>query len=184
MSNQTPLKILAAQAKFRLDRQVAARLAALEKTHQLGMARIGDLSASDLRSVWESLQKKALDALRKAQTIDDVAEINEPTKSAIRAAAADSRASLKHSLREISREAHEIATPEIRRFVLSARQHVEELSAAERALAESFNLPPLDGPVTLALRAEIDRLASSLDREWLGQIVRPASLVESFSPLN
>jgi hypothetical protein len=183
MSNQTPLKTLAAQAKFRLDKKVAERLAALDKTHQLAMQRLGDLSASDLRGVWESLQAKALDALRKAQTIDDVAEISEPTKSAIRAAAADSRASLKHSLRELSKEAVEIATPEIRRFVLSARQHVEELSAAERALAESFNLPPLDGPVTLALRAEIDRLASSLDRPWLGQIVRPGSLVEAFTTL-
>ena len=184
MSNQTPLKILGAQAKFRLDKKVAERLAALDKTHQLAMQRLGDLSASDLRGVWESLQAKALAALKRAQNVDDVAEIAEPSKEAVRAAAADARASLKHSLRELSKEAFEIAMPEIRRFVLAARQHVEELSAAERALAESFNLPPLDGPVTLALRAEIDRLASSLDREWLGQIVRPASLVESFSPLN
>lgn len=178
-----PLQLLATQAKFRLDKKVAERLAALEKTHQLAMTRIGDLSASDLRGVWESLQKKALDALRKAQTIDDVAEISEPTKSAIRAAAADSRASLKHSLRELSKEAFEIAMPEIRRFVLSARQHVEELSSAERQLAESFALPPTDGPIIVALRAEIDRLASSLDRPWLGQIIRPASLIENFATL-
>ena len=112
MSDQTALRAIAGQLRFKLDKKNAERLADLDRTFQLGMQRIGDLNASDLRNVWAGLQLKALDALKRAETVDQVAEIHEPSKQAIRAAAADARASLKHSLREVSREANDLATPD------------------------------------------------------------------------
>jgi hypothetical protein len=183
MSNQTPLLALAGQIKFKLDRKVAERLGQLDKTHQLAMQRIGDLSANDLRNVWESLQKKALDALKRAETIDDVSEINEPSKAAIRAAAADGRASLKHSLRELSKEAVEIAMPEVRRFVLAALNHVKGLEDNERELCASFGITFMPSPLIVALKDEVARVQSGTERPWLGQIIRPASLIETFATL-
>jgi hypothetical protein len=183
MSNQTPLLALAGQIKFKLDRKAAERLSQLDKTHQLGMQRIGDLNNSDLRNVWTSLQQKALDALKRAETVDQVAEIHEPSKQAIRAAAADSRASLKHSLRELSREAVEIAMPEVRRFVVAALNHVKGLEDNERELCASFGIAHQPSPLIAALREQVARLQSNTERPWLGQIVRPGSLVEAFTTL-
>lgn len=183
MSNQTPLLALAGQIKFKLDRKAAERLSQLDKTHQLGMQRIGDLNNSDLRNVWTSLQQKALDALKRAETVDQVAEIHEPSKQAIRAAAADSRASLKHSLRELSREAVELALPEVKRFALAATDHIDQLESNERGLTASFGIPYQQSALVIALREQVARLQSNTERPWLGQIVRPGSLVEAFATL-
>ena len=183
MSNQPPLRALANQIKFKLDRKIAERLSQLDKSHQLAMQRIGDLNSADLRSVWTSLQKRAVDALKRAQTIDDVEQIAEPSKEAVRTAAADARSSLKHSLRELSREAHEIAGPEIRRFVLAARQHLTDLEDAQIELARSYSIEAQANPVIITLKAEIDRLAGSAERAWTGSIVRPAAFTENFSPI-
>lgn len=181
--NTTPLKAIAGQIRFKLDKKVAERLAELDRIHQLGMARLGDLSTADLKNVWTQLQRRALDALKKAKTVDDVSEINEPGKEAVRAAAAGARASLKHSLREISREAVEIALPEVRRFALAAQAHVAELEDRERELAASFSITHQASPWIVALKDEIARLQSNTERPWLGQIVRPGSLVEAFTTL-
>jgi hypothetical protein len=181
---QLPLAALSAQIKFKIAKPVETKLRELEKTYQLGTERLSELNRTDLRRIFESSQAKAYAALKAAPDADAVAAIAEPTRADIHSAAASQKSILKTGLRELSREAFELAAPEIRRFVLAARQHVEDLSAAERALAESFALPPIDGPVTLALRAEIDRLAEIAERVWVGQIIRPASLVENFAPLN
>jgi len=182
--NQTPLQAVAGQTKFKLDRKIAERLSLLDKTHQLAMQRIGDLNSADLRSVWTSLQKRAVDALKRAQTIDDVEQIAEPSKEAVRNAAADARSSLKHSLREISREAAEIAMPEVRRFVLAALNHVRGLEDNERELCASFGITFMPSPLIVALKDEVARLQSGTERPWVGQIIRPASLVENFAPLS
>jgi hypothetical protein len=182
--NQTPLQAIANQTKFKLDRQVAARLAALDKTHQLGMARIGDLNASDLRNVWTSLQQKALDALKRAETVDQVAEIHEPSKGTIRAAAADARASLKHSLREVSREANDLAMPEAQRFVSAATEHVDRMIQSEAELSAAFGIPHRSSPLIESLKHEIQNLASLSSRPWNGGINRPADFVKTFAPID
>lgn len=179
----TPLQALAGQIRFKLDKKVADRLAALDKAHQLAMQRIGDLNSADIRSVWTQLQKKALDALKKSETITDVEQIAEPSKEAVRKAAADARASLKHSLREISKEAHEIAGPEARRFVLSATDHVAGLAANEKEISTSFGIVFRESPLVLALREEVARLEAVAGKPWHGGIQRPADFVAAFSPL-
>jgi len=184
MSNQTPLRALSARVKFKIDRRIADKLAELDRAHQLGMQRLGDLASTDLRGVWENLQRRATDALRKAENVDQVAEIAEPTRQTIERTAADQRASLKNSLRVISKEAHEIAGPEIRRFVLAARQHLTDLEDAQIELARSYSIEAQANPVIMTLKAEIDRLAGSADRAWTGSIVRPASLTENFCPIS
>lgn len=183
MSNQAPLMALAGQTKFKLDRKVAERLAALDKTHQLGMARMGDLNSADIRSVWTSLQAKALAALKRAQNVDDVEQIGEPSKQAIQAAAADARASLKHSLREVSREANDIALPEVKRFVQAATDHIDQLESNEREITVSFGITYQQSALVLALKELVANLKSRSEREWPGMIVRPASMVEAFSPI-
>ena len=179
-----PLQLLAAQAKFRLDKKVAERLAELDRIHQLGMARLGDLTTSDLRGVWEALQRKAVDSLKRAKTVDDLAESCEPSKQAVQSAAADARRSLKNSLREISREAYELAVPEVKRFAVAALNHVNGLEDNERELCASFGIPFAPSPLIVALKNEVARVQSGTERPFLGQIFRPASLIESFSPLN
>lgn len=180
----TPLQALAGQIRFKLDKKNAERLAELDRTFQLGMQRVGDLNTNDLRNVWTGLQRKALDALKRAETVDQVAEVHEPSKSALQAAAADARSSLKNSLRSISREAHELATPEARRFVLAATEHVDRMIQGEAELSAAFGIPHRSSPLIESLKAEIQNLASIANRDFNGGIIRPASLVESFSPLN
>ena len=182
--NTTPLTALAGQLRFKLDKKNAERLAELDRTFQLGMTRIGDLNNSDLRNVWTGLQQKALDALRRAETVDQVAEIHEPSKQAIRAAAADARASLKNSLRSISQEAHELATPEARRFVLAATEHVDRMLQSEAELSAAFGIPHRSSPLIESLKHEIQNLAILSSRPWNGGLQRPADFVSSFSPLS
>ena len=179
-----PLQLLATQAKFRLDKKVAERLAELDRTFQLGMQRVGDLNSADLKGIWTQLQKKALDALKKAENISDVEEIAEPSKEAVRGAAAEARAGLKHSLREISREAHELATPEARRFVLAATEHVDRMIQSEAELSGAFGIPHRSSPLIESLKHEIENLASLSSRPWNGGIQRPADFVKTFAPLN
>ena len=180
----SPLTALAGQLRFKIDKKNAERLAELDRTFQLGMERIGDLNNSDLRNVWTGLQQKALDALRRAETVDQVAEIHEPSKQAIRAAAADARASLKNSLRSISQEAHELATPEARRFVLAATEHVDRMIQGEAELSAAFGIPHRSSPLIESLKHEIENLASLSSRPWNGGIQRPADFVKTFAPLN
>jgi hypothetical protein len=184
MSNQTPLQLLAGQIRFKLDKKNAERLAELDRTFQLGMARIGDLNNSDLRNVWTSLQQKALDALKRAETVDQVAEIHEPSKQAIRAAAADARASLKNSLREISREANDLAMPEAQRFVIAATEHVDRMIQSEAELSAAFGIPHRSSPLIESLKHEIQNLASLSSRPWNGGINRPADFVKTFAPID
>ena len=179
----TPLQALAGQIRFKLDKKVGDRLAALDRAHQLAMQRIGDLNSADIRGIWTQLQKKALDALRKAETITDVEQIAEPSKEAVRGAAAEARNSLKHSLREVSREAHELAMPEARRFTLAAMDHVAGLAAAEREIATSFGIAFRESPLVLALQEEIARLEATANKPWHGGIQRPADFVSSFAPI-
>jgi hypothetical protein len=180
---QLPLQHLANRIKFKLATPVATKLRELERTYQLGTDRLSELNRTDLRRIFEASQAKALAALKAAPDADAVAAIVEPTRGDVLAAASSQKTTLKNGLRELSREAFELAAPEVRRYVVAAREHVEELAAAERALAEAFALPPIDGPVIAALRAEIDRLAEIAERPWVGQIIRPASLTETFAPI-
>lgn len=179
----TPLQALAGQIRFKLDRKTAERLAALDKAHQLAMQRIGDLNSTDIKAVWTQLQKRALDALKKSQNISDVEQIAEPSKEAVRGAAAEARAGLKHSLRELSREARELAMPEARRFTLAAMDHVAGLAAAEKEIATSFGIAFRESPLVLALREEIARLEAIANKPWHGGIQRPADFVASFAPI-
>lgn len=183
MSDQTALRAIAGQLRFKLDKKNAERLAELDRTFQLGMQRIGDLNASDLRNVWTGLQQKALDALKRAETVDQVAEIHEPSKQAIRAAAADARASLKNSLREVSREANDLATPEARRFVLAATEHVDRMIQSEAELSAAFGFVHSSSPLIESLKHEIQNLAILSSRPWNGGIQRPADFVKTFAPI-
>lgn len=184
MSNQTPLQALAGQIRFKLDKKNAERLAELDRTFQLGMQRVGDLNTNDLRNVWTGLQQKALDALKRAETVDQVAEVHEPSKSALRAAAADARASLKNSLRSISQEAHELATPEAKRFVLAATEHVDRMIGSEAELSAAFEIAYKSSPLIESLKHEIENLASLSSRPWNGGIQRPADFVKTFAPID
>ena len=179
----TPLQALAGQIRFKLDRKTAERLAALDKAHQLAMQRIGDLNSADIRGIWTQLQRKALDALKKAENISEVEQVSEPSKEAVRGAAAEARNSLKHSLREISREAHELAMPEVRRFILAGMDHVSALAANEKEIANSFSIAHRESPLVLALREEIARLEAIANKPWHGGIQRPANFVSSFAPI-
>ena len=183
MSNQTPLTALAGQLRFKLDKKNAERLAELDRTFQLGMQRVGDLNTNDLRNVWTGLQQKALDALKRAETVDQVAEVHEPSKSALRAAAADARASLKNSLRSISQEAHELATPEAKRFVLAATEHVDRMLQSEAELSAAFGIPHRSSPLIESLKHEIQNLAILSSSPWNGGINRPADFVKTFAPI-
>ncbi len=147
------------------------------------MQRLGDLASTDLRNVWENLQRRATDALKKAENVDQVAEIGEPTRQTIERTAADQRASLKNSLRVISKEAHELAGPEIRRFILAAREHLVDIEDQQVELCNAYGLPVQPSAVAGALRVELDRLAERTERAWVGSIIRPASLTETFAPL-
>ena len=180
----TPLKALAVQIRFKLDKKNAERLAELDRSFQLGMQRVGDLNTSDLRNVWNGLQQKALDALKRAETVDQVAEIHEPSKLALQTAAADARSSLKNSLRSISRETHEIAIPEVRRFVLAATEHVDRMILSEAELSAAFSIPHRSSPLIESLKAEIQNLASLSSRPWNGGINRPADFVKTFAPID
>ncbi|MFM7805580.1 MAG: hypothetical protein ACKPGK_13940 [Verrucomicrobiota bacterium] len=179
----TPLQALAGQIRFKLDKKVADRLTALDRAHQLAMQRIGDLNSADISRVWTQLQKKAADALKRSETITDVEQIAEPSKEAVRGAAADARASLKHSLREIGREAHAIAGPEVRRFVLASMDAVAGLAANEKEIAASFNIPHRESPLVLVLREEVARLEAVAGKPWHGGIQRPADFVAAFAPI-
>jgi hypothetical protein len=184
MQTQTPLQSLAGQIRFKLDKKVAERLTELDRIHLLGMERLGDLSSTDLKNIWTQLQRRALDALRKAKTSDDVEQIGEPSKQAIQAAAADARLSMKHSLREISKEARDVAIPEVMRFVSAATSHVDQLQNNEKEISASFGVFYEPSVLISALREEVSRLKAIADKPWHGGIQRPADFVSSFSPLS
>ena len=179
----TPLQALAGQLRFKLDKKNAERLAELDRTFLLGMQRVGDLNTADIKGIWTQLQRKALDALKKAENITDVEQIAEPSKSAVQGAAAEARASLKHSLRSISQEAHELATPEARRFVLAATEHVDRMIQSEAELSAAFGIPHRCSPLIESLKHEIQNLAILSSRPWNGGINRPADFVKTFAPL-
>jgi len=113
-----------------------------------------------------------------------VEQIAEPSKEAVRTAAADARSSLKHSLREISREAVELAIPEVKRFALAATDHIDQLESNEKEITASFSIPYQQSALVIALREQVARLQSGTERPWVGQIIRPGSLVENFAPLS
>lgn len=179
----TPLQALAGQLRFKLDKKNAERLAELDRTFLLGMQRVGDLNTADIKGIWTQLQRKALDALKKAENITDVEQIAEPSKSAVQGAAAEARAGLKHSLREISREAHELATPEAKRFVLTATEHVDRMLQSEAELSAAFGIPHRSSPLIESLKHEIQNLAILSSRPWNGGINRPADFVKTFAPI-
>lgn len=184
MPNQTPLQALGGQTKFKLDRKVAERLAALDKTHVLAMERLNELSQNDLRRIWDQGQKRALTALKSAPNADAIADVVEPTRAELAQAAGSQKTTLKNGLREISKEAHEIAGPEIRRFVLVAAEHLGKLAAGEQELADSFAVAHQPSPLLARLNAEVARLEEQVNRPWAGAIHRPASLIETFTTLN
>lgn len=180
----TPLQALAGQIRFKLDKKNAERLAALDKTYVLAMERLTELSQNDLRRIWDQGQKRALTALKSAPNADAITDIVEPSRAELAQAAGSQKTTLKNGLREISKEAHEIAGPEIRRFVLVAAEHLGKLAAGEQELADSFAVAHQPSPLLTRLNAEVARLEEQVNRPWSGAINRPASLIETFTTLN
>jgi hypothetical protein len=148
------------------------------------MERLTELSQNDLRRIWDQGQKRALKALKSAPNADAIADVVEPSRAELAQAANSQKTTLKNGLREISKEAHEIAGPEIRRFVLVATEHLGKLAAGEQELADSFAIAHQPSPLLARLNAEIARLEEQVNRPWAGAINRPASLIETFTTLN
>ncbi len=148
------------------------------------MERLTELSQNDLRRIWDQGQKRALTALKSAPNADAIADVVEPSRAELAQAAGSQKTTLKNGLREISKEAHEIAGPEIRRFVLVAAEHLGKLAAGEQELADSFAIAHQPSPLLARLNTEVAHLEDRVNRPWGGAINRPASLVEAFTTLN
>lgn len=184
MANNSPLLALAAKTKFRLAGRVAEQLKQLDETYFLATARLTELSGSDLRAIALEGQRRALQQIKSARNADELASVSEPSRGALAVAASEQRQSLKSSLRAIAAEAVELAKPETARFIEGARKHLDVLLAEEAVRSLDYGVEHRPSPLLQTLQDAVGALTDRHTQPHLGQILKPSSLVENFSPLN
>jgi len=183
MASISPLVAIATKTKFRLSGRVAEQLRDLTATYDLAVGRLAELSGSDLKALALEGQRRALQAIKAARNADQIAAVSEPSKRALAAAAAEQRQSIKHSLRALTAEAVELARPEVARFLEGARKHLDVMLAEEAARSLEYGIPHTPSPLLQTLQAALGTLTDRHARPHHGEIVKPSSLVETFSPL-
>jgi len=183
MASNSPLVALGQKTRFKLSGRVAEQLRDLTATYDLAVGRLAELNGSDLRALALEGQRRALQAIKAARNADQIAAVSEPSKGALAAAAAEQRQSIKHSLRALSAEAVELVRPEVARFIEGAKRHLDVLLAEESARSLEYGIPHTPSPLLSELQAALGALIDRHARPHHGEILKPSSLVETFSPL-
>ena len=183
MANISPLVVIATKTKFRLSGPVAAKLKELTATYELATGRLTELNGSDLRALAAEGQRRALQQIKSARNADELAAVSEPSRGALAQAASEQRQSLKSSLRAIAAEAIEMVRPETARFIEGAQRHLEVMLAEESALSLAYGVEHRPSPLLQTLQDAVGALTDQHAKPYVGQIIRPASLVENFSPI-
>ena len=178
------LVVIATKTRFKLSGPVAGKLKELSATYELATGRLAELNGSDLRALAAEGQRRALAQIKAAKNSDEIAAISEPTKGALAAAASEQRQSLKSSLRAIAAEAVEMVRPETARFLEGAGRHLDTLLAEESALSLAYGVEHRPSPLLQTLKDAVGALTDQHAKPYVGQILRPSSLVENFAPLN
>jgi hypothetical protein len=178
------LVVIATKTRFKLSGPVAGKLKELTATYELATGRLAELNGSDLRALAAEGQRRALAQIKAAKNSDEIAAVSEPTKGALAAAASEQRQSLKSSLRAIAAESVELVRPEVSRFIEGAQRHLDVMLAEESARSLEYGIPHTPSPLLAQLQAALGNLTARHARPHHGEILKPSSLVEAFSPLN
>jgi hypothetical protein len=177
------LVAVATKTKFRLSGRVADKLKELTITYDLAVGRLAELNGADLKALALEGQRRALQQIKSARNADELASVSEPSRGALAQAASEQRQSMKSSLRAIAAEAVELVRPETARFIDGAQRHLDGMLAEESARSLEYGIPHQPSPLMLELRDALGQLTERHARPHHGEILKPSSLVESFSPI-
>jgi hypothetical protein len=178
------LLAIATKTRFKVTSPVASKLRELDITYSLATNRLAELNGSDLKALAIEGQRRALQQIKSARNADELAAVSEPSRGALAVAASEQRQSLKSSLRAIAAEAVEMVRPETARFLEGAGRHLDGMLAEESALSLAYGVEHRPSPLLQTLKDAVGALTDQHAKPYVGQILRPSSLVENFAPLN
>ena len=174
---------IATKTRFKLTAPVASKLREFDTTYSLATNRLAELNGSDLKALALEGQRRALQQIKSARNADELAAVSEPSRGALAQAASEQRQSLKSSLRAIAAESVELVRPETARFIEGAQRHLDVMLAEESARSLDYGIPHTPSPLLAELQNTLGHLIDRHARPYHGEILKPSSLVETFTTL-
>lgn len=148
-----PLVGLARRAKFKTDPAVVAALKKLDAPFDAAVAQLPALGQDRLRERFEALQGEAVELVKSGKPAPPVL-----TREQLRERTLSEALAIKTACRQLSRQAADIARPEVERFCQAASAVLDGIEAAERERAEDLAMPFEPSETVRRLRGLVAKL--------------------------